>query len=137
VQIVQQPVAVEEIHGTADRNDHYVRHEDASLLIHLDLGQRAFPFCASGGVLQPHDGVQHAALRAQHQVLRVLFLSADVLVDRDGYLGALGRRAGIDHRTANIGRMRRPDRGEADDNADSHSCHAGHLSNNHERTLSV
>src|SRR5262245_48998564 len=92
VQVVQEPVAVQEVDLPARGHDDDAGREHAFLLVHRRGRRERCGGRAGRRLVEPDDRAPDAALRREDELLRALLLTAHVLVDRHGELLQLGRR---------------------------------------------
>ena len=97
VQVVEQPIAVEELHRPPHRNDHHARHVDALLLVHLHGAGWGLPADSGRGRLERDDRPANAAVGTEDEILALPALAAHVLVDVDGHGLFFRRRPRVEH----------------------------------------
>ncbi len=92
--VVEEAVAVEKVHGATGGNDHDAGNEHASVLIHLDLFAWAGQAALAGGFSSQTTAFLSSFCGDNKQVPCILRVAADVLID--GYVDLPWGRNGTD-----------------------------------------
>jgi hypothetical protein len=80
--VMQQPVAVEELHGSADRYDDHAGHEYALFLVHFCRLRRRWRFRANWDTVKRHNDIPDSIGGGKHQVPGFFFFATQILINR-------------------------------------------------------